>query len=231
LVGKIYTHTKINLIADSLQQKIHDLHKEPLIQPRLESIDRQHCCAAAGCDTSSSMDVHTHWEMPSPIPHNVHWSHSYIPLPPTTQSSGTIPLSSMTESPLNQGTLHALHCLTHDASVNNKCWHGGGQTKHAHNRIEELSDKDLSSLGLVSTFYDTILESHEQIVSSTPCHGDCTDDRCFNDASVTRAMLKHPAWDHLTVTSPERWIEYYKSLCHNVSQANRPYLRCPALHA
>jgi hypothetical protein len=48
-----------------------------------------------------------------------------------------------------------------------------------------------------------------------PCRRDPMDNRCFDDASATQAALKHPAWDHLIDTSPEGWMEFYKSLCRN----------------
>ncbi len=81
--------------------------------------------------------------------------------------------------------------------------------------IEELSDDNLTSLGLDDAYYDAILESHEQIMSSTPHHGERMDDCCFDDASATQTALEHPAWDHLIDTSPEGWMEFYKSLCCN----------------
>ncbi len=49
-----------------------------------------------------------------------------------------------------------------------------------------------------------------------PPRGDQMVNCCFDDASATRAVLKHPAWDHLINTSPEGWMEFYKSLHRNV---------------
>ncbi len=96
-----------------------------------------------------------------------------------------------------------------------KRWHGGGHPEYALDGIEKLCNGDLTSLGLDDMYYDAILELHEQIMTSTPRQEERMDDRCFGDAWATWAAHKHPAWDHLIDTSPEGWMEFYKSFCCN----------------
>jgi hypothetical protein len=121
-------------------------------------------------------------------------------------------------SPVNQSTPQALNRLIQDALPDVKHWHGSKYPEYALDRIDELSNKNLTSLGPDDKHYDAILESHEQIMSSMPCCGDRMDDRRFEDASATWAALKHPAWDHLIGTSPKGWMEFCKSLrCNPMS--------------
>jgi hypothetical protein len=77
------------------------------------------------------------------------------------------------------------------------------------NGILELTDKDLLSLGLDDKYFDAILESHEQLMSSLR-----RDDQSKEGARGpdTRGALKHPAWDRLSDTSSEGWMEFFKSL-------------------
>jgi hypothetical protein len=70
--------------------------------------------------------------------------------------------------PVNQSKPCALHCLIQDASLDIKPWHGSGHPKYALDGIEELSDNNLTSLGLEDMYYDAILESREQTMSSMP---------------------------------------------------------------
>jgi hypothetical protein len=161
------------------------------------------------CDTTSAMDVCTHRDMPSTGPQDNWW------LPPVAQSSGTIQHSSPSVSPVNQSTSCALHHFIQDASSDVKHWHGSRHPEYALDRIEEFSNNNLTSLGLDDTYYDAILKSHEQIMSSLPCCREHMDNCCFDEASAIQAALEHPAWDHLIDTSPEGWMEFYQSLHHN----------------
>jgi hypothetical protein len=118
-------------------------------------------------------------------------------------------------SPVNQSTPRALNRLIQDELLDINQWHSGRHLEYLLDKIDKLSSKDLTSLGLDDKYYDAILESHEQIMSSKPCCGERMDDHHFDDASATQAVLKHPAWDHLIDTSPKGWMEFYKSLCCN----------------
>jgi hypothetical protein len=96
-----------------------------------------------------------------------------------------------------------------------KHWHGGGHPEYALDGVDELSDSNLTSIGLDDKYYDAIFESHEHIMSSKPRPGDQMDNCRFDDASATWAALKHLTWNHLIDTSPEDWMEFYKSLRRN----------------
>ncbi len=150
-------------------------------------------------NTNSAMDICTHQDIPTTGPH------ANQDLPPVAQSSGTIPHPPPSVSPVNQSTPRALNRLIGDALSDIKRWHGGGHPEYALDGIDELSDNNLASLGMDDKYYDAILESHEQIMSSTPCRGDRIDDCHFDNASATWVALKHPAWDHLIDASPEGW--------------------------
>jgi hypothetical protein len=198
--GELYALTKINSNADNLKQQIHDLHDKHQTLPQMVSGSHQHWMVTMGrdtWDTTSAMDVCIHQDIPSTGPRD------NCRLQPVAQSSGTVPNPSPSVFPVNQSTPHALHCLIQDASMDVKCWHGSRHPEYALDGIEELSDDNLTSLGLDDIYYDAILESHEQIMSSTPHHGERMDNCCFDDALATWAALKHSAWDHLIDTSPE----------------------------
>jgi hypothetical protein len=200
LAGESYTLTKINAIANNLQQQINDLCNNHWHLPQMAIGTQQHHLAAMGQrtrNTTSTMDIRTHRDIPNTGPH------ANQELPPFAQSSGTIPRPPPFVSPVNQSTPQALNHLIQDVSPAITCWHGGGHPEYALDGINELSNDDLTSLGLDDKYYDTVLKSHEQIMSSTPHPKDRMDDCCFDDMSATQALLKHPAWDHLIDTSPK----------------------------
>ncbi len=69
-----------------------------------------------------------------------------------------------------------------------------------------------------------ILESHEQVTMAWNQRSDQygkTNERggrhgqAEDQGADTRAAFKHLAWDRITDTSPEGWMEFYKSLCCN----------------
>jgi hypothetical protein len=68
-----------------------------------------------------------------------------------------------------------------------------------------LTEDNLMSVWVLGEYYNTILKSHGQLLEN---------DRLWNRPDTCGA-LKHPAWDPLLDTSPERWMEFYKSLRHN----------------
>jgi hypothetical protein len=122
------------------------------------------------------------------------------------------------------GTPWALARMIRDAPPNVLHWHEGGQATNGMDEVPFLMDNDLYSLNIQEEYYDIILELHEQVTMAWSQRSDRYDrfdtrtDR-YSHADKrgpdTRAALKHPAWDHLTDTSPEGWMEFYKSLCHN----------------
>jgi hypothetical protein len=110
------------------------------------------------------------------------------------------------------GTLRALIRLVNSASKDILCWHGGGDCSSAVDGTPELTEDDLFSLDLVEGYFDEILELHKQLMSSLRWDNRFREGACGRN---TRGALKHPAWDPLSNTSPEGWIEFFKSLCHN----------------
>jgi hypothetical protein len=70
-----------------------------------------------------------------------------------------------------------------------------------------LTEDNLTSVGVLGEYYDTVLESHDQMIGNN----------CFQSGPDTRGALKHPAWDRLLDISPEGWMEFYKSLrCNSI---------------
>jgi hypothetical protein len=70
-----------------------------------------------------------------------------------------------------------------------------------------LTEDNLTSIGVLREYYDTILESHNQMIENDH----------FKSGPDTRGAPKHPAWDRLSDTSPEGWMEFYKSLqCNSI---------------
>jgi hypothetical protein len=111
---------------------------------------------------TSAMDVRTHQNIPNTGPR------ANQELPPVSQSSGTVPHPTPIVSPVNQSTPCALNCFIRDALSDVRHWHGSGHPEYALDGIDELSNNNLTSLGLDDKYYDAILESHEQITSSMP---------------------------------------------------------------
>jgi hypothetical protein len=68
-----------------------------------------------------------------------------------------------------------------------------------------LTKDNLILVGVLAEYYDTILELHDQLLDN---------DR-LKFGPDTRGALKHPAWDRPSDTTPEGWMEFYKSLQHN----------------
>jgi hypothetical protein len=60
-------------------------------------------------------------------------------------------------------------------------------------------------LGILGDYHDSILDTHNYLALN--------DKLQFHPN--TRGALKHPAWDRLLDTTPEGWMEFYKSICHN----------------
>jgi hypothetical protein len=112
LAGKLYTLTKINSIANNLQQQIHVLCNKHRTLPQMASDTHLNWMAMTDCDTwetTSAMDVRTHRDIPSTGPQDNRW------LPPIAQSSGTVPHPSPSVSPMIQATPLALHRLIQNA--------------------------------------------------------------------------------------------------------------------
>ncbi len=64
------------------------------------------------------------------------------------------------------GTSRALMRLVDGALDDILGWHGGGDCSKVVDGTLELTNKDLLSLGLDDGYFDAILESHEQLMSS-----------------------------------------------------------------
>ncbi len=143
--GESYTLTKINSIANNLQQQIHDLCDDYRHLPQMAIGTQQHWMATMGqktWDTTLAMDVCTHRDIPNVGPC------ANQGLPPIAQLFGPIPHPTPTVSPLNQSRPCALNRLIQDTSLDVKHWHGGGHPEYALDEIEELSDDNLTSLGM-----------------------------------------------------------------------------------
>jgi hypothetical protein len=64
---------------------------------------------------------------------------------------------------------------------------------HAVKGCRMPTEDNLTSVGVLGEYYDTILESHNQMIGNSH----------FKSGPDTRGALKHPAWDRLLDTSPE----------------------------
>ncbi len=65
-----------------------------------------------------------------------------------------------------------------------------------------LTKDNLILVGVLAEYYDTILGLHDQLL----------DNDHLKLGPDTHGALKHPAWDRLFDTTPEGWMEFYKSL-------------------
>ncbi len=156
------------------------------------------------------------------------------PYPPANKDAPTHAFGLDTQTPPHNnwpsaqdnrtGAPRALARMIRNAPTDVLCWHGGGQGHDGLDGVAYLMDDDLCSLGIHEDYYDVILESHEQVTMAwnqrsnqygqTDERGDRYG-RAEDHGPNNRAALKHPAWDRLTDTSSEGWLEFYKSLPHN----------------
>jgi hypothetical protein len=88
-------------------------------------------------------------------------------------------------------------------------WHGGEDCSRAVDGTPELTEDNLFTLGLVEGYFDVILELHKQLMSLLHWDDRSREGACGPN---TQGALKHPAWDHLSDTSLEGWMEFFKSL-------------------
>jgi hypothetical protein len=103
----------------------------------------------------------------------------------------------MNQGASSNGTPQALEHLIDGLSEDVAQWHGGGDISRAVKGCRMLTEDNLTSVGVLGEYYDTILESHNQMIGN---------DR-FKSGPDTHGALKHPAWNHLLDTSPKGWME------------------------
>jgi hypothetical protein len=142
-----------------------------------------------------------------PGPCTIRWGSTAPPPPLSGHHSHRLPRPNRL-SPTSVTTPCALEQLVKNTNHDIKRWHGGGYSEDALDGLDKLFEDNLQSLEVVKPSYDAVLESHEQLISTT-LHAN------FDKAFSTRVALKHPVWDNLTDNSPEGWMEFYKSLCRN----------------
>jgi hypothetical protein len=99
--GESYTLTKINSIANNLQQQIHDLCNNHRHLPQMAIGTQQHRMVTMGqgtWNTTLAMDICTQRDIPNTGPR------ANQELPPVAQPSGTVPHPTPSVSPVNQST-------------------------------------------------------------------------------------------------------------------------------
>ena len=99
----------------------------------------------------------------------------------------------MNQGASSNGTPWALEHLIDGLSQDVARWHSRGDINRALEGCRMLTVDILTSVGVLRKYYDTILESHNQMIEN----------KHFKSGPDTRGALKHPAWDRLLDTSPE----------------------------
>jgi hypothetical protein len=111
----------------------------------------------------------------------------------------------MPQSTSTISTPWALDRLLDGLSEDVRWWHGGGDIVQVVNGCRMLTKDNLILVGVLAEYYNAILELHDQLL----------DNECLKLGPDTRGALKHSAWDRLSNTTPEGWMEFYKSLRRN----------------
>jgi hypothetical protein len=72
----------------------------------------------------------------------------------------------MNQGASSNGTPWALERLINRLSEDVAQWHGGGDINHAIEGFRMLTEDILTSVGVLGEHYDTILESHDQMIGN-----------------------------------------------------------------
>ncbi len=204
------TNTKFKTICDDLRADIKLLWQNANAPSGLTNTGTPNIVSS-----SYPMDVRNQSATPQPIDRDTCWAQQSYTMPdpigthvPVDQQ--TFDFRYMTSNAMNQGassncTPRALERLINGLSEDVARWHGRGDINHAVKGCRMLTEDNLTSVGVLGEYYDTILESNDQMIGNNH----------FQSGPDTRGALKHPAWDRLLDTSSKGWMEIYKSLWHN----------------
>jgi hypothetical protein len=210
-VDKIYTtKDRLNTICDELQEDVNVLYKKMNAPSRPTAANTPYVAS-----TSSPMDVRNH-SSPTPqihcdtllapqsyaIPDPVR---THVPVDHRTFDFLCTNLNTMPQDAPTSGTPRALERLIGGLLEDVVHWHGRGDRGHAVGGCKMLTKDNLMLVGVLREYYNTKLKSHDQLLEN---------DHLWNGPDTCGA-LKHPAWDPLLDTSPEGWMEFYKSLRRN----------------
>jgi hypothetical protein len=152
-------------------------------------------------NTTSAMDVRTQVPTSSTCTHAPSRWHVTVD-ERTFDSRYATPHVYPPVSPSNVGSLRSRDRHITGLPLDLQLWHGRGDLDCVADGCLSLSKDNLHKLEILDEYHGAILDTHDNLTLSEKL-------RTHPD---TRGALKHPAWDRLSDTTPEGWMEFYKSL-------------------